>query len=194
MIWLWLFAIGIVLLLYLAVKVVSGSEKSREDNKEKMIPLGNLSCFMDQKGNVHIIPFAVDIYKRGKASGLPLVIEVPFTCSEFGEMIRKGLCISASGKIVESAELMKSLGFYDWKDYSEGKKSVSVTCREQEVVLNSTIRRSDGSYVFRVPGYEKTLPRKLSDHALGNAVMELMKLSRSLTVSTTVFLATEAFA
>lgn len=174
----WAVAAGAIILIYLAVKLVAGPEKSREDNDESPVPVGNVSCFMDQKGEIHIIPFAVDHFKRGKASGFPLIIKAPAARSEFGEMIRKGLSVSASGKSIESPELMKSLGFYDWKDYSKGKKSVSVTCREQEIILNSTIRRSDGSYVFRVPGYEKTLPRKLSNQALGDAVMELMKLSR----------------
>ncbi len=174
----WAVAAGMILLLYLAAELTSSREKSRGDNAENLVPHGNVSCFMDEKGKVHIIPFATDQYRRGKASGFPLTLEVPFTRSEFGEMIRKGLFMSGSGKSIESPELMKCLGFYDWRDYSEGKKSVSVSCREQEVILNSTIRRSDGSYVFRVPGYEKTLPRKLSDQALGDAVMELMKFSR----------------
>lgn len=174
----WAVAAGMILLLYLTVKLISNREKGREDSAENLVPDGNVSCFMDEKGKVHIIPFAPDQYRRGKASGLPLTLEVPFTRSEFGGIIRKGLFMSCSGKSIESPELMKCLGFYDWKDYSEGKKSVSVSCRGQEVILNSTIRRSDGSYVFRVPGYEKTLPQKLSDQALGDAVMELMKLSR----------------
>jgi len=44
--------------------------------------------------------------------------------------------------------------------------------------LNSTIRRPDGSFVFRIRGYEKVLPGNISDFDLGGAVLELMKLSR----------------
>ncbi|NLG87893.1 MAG: hypothetical protein GX494_01540 [Clostridiaceae bacterium] len=164
--------------LYLYVKIKSNSKRDHDVNMDNINTAdGNVSVFMDKKGNIDIIPFSLDRLKRGKASEYPLSLKNPYTAAELGAYVRKGLSLSSGGRMLESEELMKSLGFYAWKDYSAGKKSVSVICNDAGIVLNSTVRHTDGSYSFRYSGYEKTLPKNTSDELLGKEVLELMKVS-----------------
>ena len=177
MIWVLL---GLILLIY-AVIIIAGARKRDTDEREDglhEVSGGNVSVFMDRSGNIDVIPFSLNRLKRGRASDYPLTLRTPFSSSKLGMIIRKGLLLSVDGKELASEDLMKSLGFYDWKEYSRGKKSVSVTFRREGVVLNSTIHHSDGSYAFRVRGFEKILPARLYDTVLGDAVLELMKISK----------------
>lgn len=174
----WVFAGAAIVILFILVRITGGRGKSVPNAVPKPVPPGNASVFMDNKGNLHIIPFSLDKLKRGRASEVPVILTAPCSLEEAGNAVRKSLGLSESGKSLSSEELMKILGYYDWKDYSKAKRSVSVTCKNGEVVLNSTIRRPDGSFVFRIRGYEKVLPDKISDSALGGAVLELMKFSR----------------
>lgn len=174
----WLFAGAIIVILFILVVITSGRRQNVPETAPRPVPPGNVSVFMDRKGNLHIIPFFMDKLKRGRASEAPVLLAAPYSSEEVGSAVRKGLALSDTGKSLTSEELMKNLGYYDWKDYSKEKKSVSVTCKNGEVVFNSTIRRPDGSFVFRIQGYEKVLPEKLSDSALGGSVLELMKCSR----------------
>jgi hypothetical protein len=164
--------------LFIYVRIKSNRKKNFDDRGIPHIADGNASVFIDKKGDVDIIPFSLDKFKRGKASEYPLFLKSPFTAAELGASVRKGLLLSSSGKRLESEDLMKALGFYTWKDYSTGKKSVSVICNNGEIALNSTIRHTDGSYSFRFGGYEKKLPKNPSDELLGKEVLELIKSSR----------------
>jgi hypothetical protein len=174
----WFFAAAVIVILYILVRITKGHGQGVPETGPKPVPSGNVSVFMDPKGNLHVIPFSMDKLKRGRASELPVVLSAPYALEDAGSAVRKGLGLSDSGKSLSSEELMKNLGYYDWKDYSKEKKSVSVTCKNGEVILNSTMRRPDGSFVFRIQGYERVLSDKLSDSALGGAVLELMKFSR----------------
>jgi len=178
MIWVLAGCIVCIAALFIYIKLKKNSRQITGEKEIYRITGGNVSVFMDKKGNVDIIPFCLDKLKRGKASEYPLSLKSPFTSSELGASVRKGLSLSLSGKRLESEELMKSLGFYAWKDYSAGKKSVSVICNEGEIVLNSTVRHTDGTYTFRIKGYEKKLPGNLSDELLGKGILELMKVSK----------------
>ncbi|MBP7175899.1 MAG: hypothetical protein KBA53_06740 [Thermoclostridium sp.] len=174
----WGLAGALIIILFILVRITTGRRQSLPEKPPEPVPPGNVSIFMDIKGNMHIIPFAMDKLKNGRASEYPVTLTVPYSSQEAGTAVRKGLGLSDTGKSLSSEDLMKNLGYYDWKDYSKEKKSVSVTCKNAEVVLNSTIRRPDGSFVFRIRGYERVLPDRLPDKALGEAVLELMKLSR----------------
>lgn len=174
----WYIAAAIMVILLVIVRVTTGRRPVIADDEQKILPPGNVSVFMDDKGRMDIIPFSMDRLKRGRACEYPITINAAGSPQEVGSAIRRGLSLCISGKSLTSEELMKSLGFYDWKDYSRGKKSVSVTCRDGEVVFNSTLWRPDGSFAFRVRGYERVLPEKLSDMELGDTVLALMKLSR----------------
>ncbi len=174
----WAAAGAILAVLLILVRITTGRGKHTPQMDPVPVPPGNVSVFMDVKGNMHIIPFSMDKLKGGRASDYPVTLTVPYSSEEAGNAVRKGLALSNTGKSLSSEELMKNLGYYDWKDYSKQKKSVSVTCKNSEVVLNSTIRRTDGSFVFRVRGYERVLPDRLSNTTLGQVVLELMKLSR----------------
>jgi len=168
-------ALGLlIVIIYIAVKISAGKRCKEEKLR---LPNGNVSIFMDGNGRIDVIPFSLDKCKQGKASDYPLSLSKPYTPDRVGELIRKGLLLSESNKNLTSRELMESLGFYDWKDYSRGKKSVSVMCTEQEVALNSTIRRNDGSYAFRVRGFEKVLPVDISNNELGCEVLKMMERS-----------------
>lgn len=173
----WLFAAAVIAVLFMLVRITKG-HGNVPDTAPKPVPSGNASVFMDKKGNLHIIPFSVDKLKRGRASEIPVTLDAPYTPEEAGDIVRKCLGLSGSGKSLSSEELMKSLGYHDWKGYSKEKKSVSVMCMNGEVILNSTIRRPDGLFIFRTNGYERVLPGNISDSDLGGAVLELMKLSR----------------
>lgn len=178
MIWVLAGCVICIVALFLYIRILSNSKKNTDDREEFQIVNGNVSVFMDKRGNIDIIPFSLDRLKVGKASEYPLSLKSPFTASELGASVRKGLLLSSSGKRLESEDLMKKLGFYTWKDYSAGKKSVSVICKDGEIMLNSTIRHSNGSYSFRLGGYERKLPEDPSDEVLGKEVLELMKVSK----------------
>ena len=168
-----------IVAIFLYVWIKSNRKHNFNANRDNInTSSGNVSVFTDKKGNIDIIPFSLDKLKRGKASEYPLSLKTPYTAAELGASVRKGLLLSSSGKMLESEELMKRLGFYAWKDYSAGKKSVSVISNDDGIVLNSTIRYSDGSYSFRFSGYEKILPKNISDELLGKEVLELMKVSK----------------
>ena len=174
----WALAGALIIILFMMVRITTGRSKGLPENPPEPIPSGNVSIFMDIKGNMHIIPFAMDKLKNGRASEYPVTLTVPYSPEEAGIAVKKGLGLADTGKSLSSEDLMKNLGYYDWKDYSKGKKSVSVTCKNSEVVMNSTIRRPDGSFVFRIQGYERVLPDRVADKELGEAVLELMILSR----------------
>ncbi|HEY8500024.1 MAG TPA: hypothetical protein VIL89_05350 [Clostridia bacterium] len=178
MMWILAGCIICIAALFIYIKLKPNSKQNFNDRENFHIADGNASVFMDKKGNIDIIPFSLDNLKRGKASEYPLSLKSPFSVTELGAYVRKGLLLSSGGKRLESEELMKTLGFYTWKDYSAGKKSVSVICSDGKVVLNSTVRHTDGTYSFRIKGYEKKLPGNLSDELLGKEVLELMKVSR----------------
>jgi len=168
-------ALGLlIIIIYMAVKI-TGNKNCTEEKLS--LPQGNVSIFMDDGGRMDIIPFSIDKFKQGKASDYPLSLTKPYTPDRIGDLIRKGLVLSKSEKSLTSKDLMESLGFYDWREYSKGKKSVSVSCTNQEVALNSTIRRNDGSYAFRVRGYEKVLPVEISNSELGLEVLKMMNRS-----------------
>ncbi len=169
---------GCILLIYPMVRIVHNRKRPSATCNVCPVPRGNISVFMDKKGNIDIIPFSLDKLKRGKASDYPISLQRPFSAAGLGSAVRDGLTRSVGKKYLSSEELMRSLGFYHWRDYSNGRKSVSVICREKNVVIHPTIRRIDGSYVFRTKGFEKVLSEELSDEVLGKAILEKMKNSR----------------
>lgn len=171
MIWV---AVGLIIIIFIAVKITT---RKRCTVEQVTLSHGNVSVFMDNRGKIDVIPFNLDRFKRGKASDYPLMLMKPYSPESVGALIRRGLVLSGNEKSLTDKDLMEALGFYDWKEYSKGRKSVSVTCRKQEVALNSTIHRSDGAYSFRVRGFEKVLPADLSNHELGYEALKMMKLS-----------------
>lgn len=175
----WIVAGLSVLIVIIFIIVNIKDNKNRKTNQIMQAPLtdGNVSVFMDNNGKIDVIPFNFNKLKQGRASDFPLTIMKPYTQDDVGALIREGLKLSGSEKSLSSKVLMEALGFFDWKDYSKGRKSVSLTCKKQEIAFNSTIRRSDGSYAFRVRGFEKVLPAKLSNYELGNEVLNMIKLS-----------------
>lgn len=170
----WAALVLLIVIVYIVVKIPYGKNSTEEPLR---LPEGNVSIFMDGSGNIDVIPFCLDKFKQGKASDYPLSLKKPYTPDNVGELIRKGLELSENKRSLTSRELMESLGFYDWKDYSKGKRSVSVTCTKQEAALNSTIRRNDGSYSFRARGFEKVLPVEISNRELGSEVLKMMDRS-----------------
>jgi len=177
MIWIVAGLFVLIFFIFYIVKIRDNKNSRPYQIEQESLTNGNVSIFMDNSGKIDVIPFNFNKLKQGRASDFPLTIRKPYTKDKVGALIREGLKLSSNEKSLSSKQLMETLGFFDWKDYSKGKKSVSLTCRKQEVALNSTIRRSDGSYAFRVRGFEKVLPDKLSNDELCNEVLNMIKLS-----------------
>ena len=177
MIWVAVGLFVLIFIIFIAVSIKDNRNSKAHQIEQAPLPEGNVSIFMDSSGKIDVIPFNFNKLKQGRASDFPLTIMKPYTQDDVGALIREGLKLSESEKSLSSKVLMEALGFFDWKDYSKGRKSVSLTCRKQEVAFNSTIRHSDGSYAFRVRGFEKILPAKLSNYELGDEVLNMIKLS-----------------
>jgi len=103
----------------------------------------------------------------------------PYSAERLGKAVRKAMNGCLTGTPCNNAELMAILEFNDWKDFSKGKRNISVHYNEQHgVVFNTTRRKADGSYHFNSLGLECTLPPDTRDRELGDALIGLLKRCR----------------
>ena len=189
-IWLPVAVVGLVFVLYVWVIQPYYSRKPRlkevqPKNKEKKIRTrtfdygeegGKVSILVDADMNVIVIPYTAAKKRSGKAAGLPLYLNHPYTENQLGQTLRRALDISNRGKSIDSASLMKALGSRDWRIFSKDKKNISLYyVSGTGLVLNSTSQVGDGVFVFNKKGYEQVIPADAQHDVLGRGILEIYK-------------------
>jgi len=166
--------IGLLVFIILKIK-----EHIAEQKKPEPIKCGNISVLFDQDMNVTIIPYAKDKYGRGKAVGGPQFLAQPYKPEALGRIVRYSMKLCEGGVTCTDNELMSRLSFKGWKEFSEGKRNISVHYQEKHgIVFNTTRRRDDGAYQFNYNGFEKIVNADARDGELGEILMLLLRRCR----------------
>jgi hypothetical protein len=143
------------------------------------INFGNVSIMFDLEQNVYIIPYVKDLSGMGKPADNPKYIASPYSCEILGMEIRNSLKSCEKNIPFSDAEFMRNLGAKGWKEFSYGKRSISIHYRDgYGVVFNSTRRRVDGSYQFNKFGFEEIVNNDVSDKILGETALKLLSRCR----------------
>jgi len=144
-----------------------------------VIDSGNVSVFFDRYRNAVLIPYVQDLFGSGKATADIIWLDMPYSADDLGRALKSAMASCRNGKPVASAILMKLLRAVNWKEFSEGRLSISVYCSDRRnIMLNSTVRTPEGAYVFISKNPEKRLPADVSSHELGESVLELLDKCR----------------
>jgi hypothetical protein len=148
--------------------------------KIKPVGFGSVSLFFDKSGNVTIIPYVADLFGEGKATTDVTLLPQPYKPGRLGAAIRDSLASCKNGKPAGSAKLMTILQFQSWKAFTEGKSNLSIYYREGSgIIFNTTVRTSEGAYIFNTRGIENCLPADAGDEAIGSTSLELLRKCRS---------------
>lgn len=146
----------------------------------KPVDFGSASVFFDKSGNATIIPYVADLFGEGKATADVTVLPQPYNSGSLGAAIRDSLASCRGGKPAGSAVLMAKLQSDGWKTFSEGKSNLSIYYKEGAgIVFNTTVRTSEGAYIFNTRGIEHCLPADADDEKIGRTSLELLKRCRS---------------
>ena len=146
----------------------------------KPVDSGSVSIFFDKNCNAVIIPYVADLFGEGKATADVTTISQPYKPVRLGAAIRNSLASCRNGKPAGSAKLMGILQSQSWKAFTEGRSNLSVYCRESSgIVFNTTVRTSEGAYIFNTRGIEHRLPPDAGDEEIGSTSLELLKKCRS---------------
>ena len=181
----WIFYVSIivfVIILSIIIKLTASSKnkKSIQAFDSSNTDIGNLSVIFDEELNVTAIPFANDLFGKGRASEEPQHLEYPYTDEQLGALIKRTMKLCNSGKIIASEELMKHLGTPDWKKYSYKKKNISVSCTEKDgIIITPSMRKPDGSYVFHLRNKDIVLSRSVDIKELGQNIIKQIQNSKA---------------
>ena len=167
----------IIVFLILLLTILNRMKKRKKGNiKPPCIEAGNIGAFFDKEKNVSIIPYVMDKYGMGRATGDIVLLSYPFQAERLGNAMRKAMSMCNNGVACKDEELMSKLGFRGWKEFSEGKRNISVHYQKGHgIVFNTTRRKVDGSYQFNHFGFEKTVNNDATDKELGNLLMVLLQ-------------------
>ncbi|NLK86094.1 MAG: hypothetical protein GX279_01200 [Clostridiaceae bacterium] len=150
----------------------AGSARTRVDG-------GNVSIFFDKRRNAILIPYVPDKYGSGKATAGIIWLDMPYRPDALGREVKAAMASCKNAEPADNAELMDRLGARGWKEFTEGKLSVSVYYKENKgILMNSTVRTPEGAYVFTVRGHEICLPADADHSSLGEGILELLKKCR----------------
>lgn len=137
---------------------------------------GNVSVFFDKRRNAVLIPYVPDKYGSGRATSDIIRLDMPYRSDALGREVKTAMASCKRAEPADSTELMGRLGSQGWKEFTEGKLSVSVYYKENKgILMNSTVRTSEGAYAFTVRGPEICLPPDTDDRRLGEEILELLK-------------------
>lgn len=150
-----------------------------DGRSQKPVSCGNVSIFFDKQGNAVLIPYVADKFKSGKATSDIIELHKHYKPLELGKKIRLALASCRSSKPADSTALMDRLGSRNWREFSEGKLSISVYYSDGKGILfNSTVRTPEGAFIFSTRGAEVTLPPDACDEELGRTVLGLLQRCR----------------
>jgi hypothetical protein len=178
----YLIYIFIILIIFLSIVLIVKShlkKRKKRDIKLPVISSGNIGVFFNKEKDVTIIPYVKDKYGMGRATGELVSLNFPYNETKLGQAVRKAMALSACGKPGKDEELMNKLGSRNWKEFSEGKRNISVHFKDGHgIVFNTTRRIFDGSYQFNHFGFEKTINSEISDKNLGILLIQLLQRCR----------------
>lgn len=159
---------------------VGNAEENREDKKpESIVDIGNVSAFFDRQRNAVLIPYVPDLFGSGKATADIIWLDMPYSSSELGQAVKSAMASCVNGKPAATAALMKLLRAVSWKEFTKGRLSISVYCKDhRNIMLNSTVRTSEGAYIYITKDPEICLPTDTGNAELGGAILELLKKCR----------------
>ncbi|HOA54233.1 MAG: hypothetical protein WAP56_09565 [Acetivibrionales bacterium] len=144
-----------------------------------IIENGNVSVFFDKHRNAVLIPYVPDIFGSGKATVDIIRLDMPYRSDELGHAVKTAMASCRNGKPADNRVLMRLLGSSGWKEFTTGRLSISVYCKDSKgIMLNSTVRTPEGAYVYISRTPEICLPPNTDSAELGDAVLELLKKCR----------------
>lgn len=157
--------------------------RHKKEDPVKKIPdpvsCGSLSVLFDRQNNVVIIPYSKDKLGVGKAVGGPMFLRPPYNAVQLGQHIRDAMKSCENSPQCSDEELMSTLGTPIWKEFSEGKRNISIFySQEHGIVFNTTRRRIDGSYQFNHFGFEKIIAEDSTDKEIGEVALALLPRCR----------------
>jgi hypothetical protein len=163
-------------LVFIIRKIV---KHKRSITKPDPIQCGNLTVLFDMELNAVMIPYVKDKYGMGKATDSPKFLKYPYSKEQLGSTLRLCMKVCQNGTPCTNAELMTNLGFRNWKDFSEGKRNISVHYKEEHgIIFNTTRRNVDGAYQFNQFGFEKVINNNATDKEIGEVVFGLLPRCR----------------
>lgn len=169
---------ALLALMFLILKKIKNGSHSVA--KAETIQNGNIGVFFDKDENVIIIPYAKDKYGVGRAVASPVLLNKPYNMEKLGLTIRCSMKLCENSEICSDNDLMAVLKFPGWKEFSEGKRNISVHYHEgYGVVFNTTRRRVDGSYQFNFFGFEHVVQSDIANKQLGEEVLSLLSRCRA---------------
>jgi hypothetical protein len=172
----------IILVIFLFVVLLAKNrtkKKHTQKTKIQLINNGTIGVFFDKEKNVTIIPYVKDKYGMGRATGDLILLNSPYSEKSLGQSVRQAMLLSKEGNPGKDEELIPKLGTKSWKEFSEGKRNISVHFKEgYGIVFNTTRRISDGSYQFNHFGFEKTVNNDINDKDLGIILIQLLQRCR----------------
>ncbi len=166
-----------IILFYIISAKLNKNKETKNDNKK--VEGGSTSIFFDKDENAIFLPYANDIRGVGRAVDGPVFIKSKADEQILGQALRKVMEMSMANKPLSNQDLMDRLKYKGWKEFSSGKRNVSVHFKMNKgLIFNSTIRRSDGAYKFNNAGYEKILADDASDSEMGKTILIILKRCR----------------
>lgn len=164
----------IIMLIVLKIK-----KRTRSIGKLNSIMAGSVSAFFDREGNVTIIAYIKDKFGVGRATGNPLYLNYPYTAGKLGELLRQSMKLCEGGVPCSDNDLMSNLGYKGWKEFTEGRRNISVHYQVgYGIVFNTTIRKPEGSYQFNNSSFENILKHDVEDKELGQNLINLLPRCR----------------
>lgn len=165
-----------------AGQIKPGGKPAPNVKRGKPVTSGYLSILFDRGRNVIFLPYVRDMSGYGRAVSdplAPLMLNVPYESSKLGALARKGLKMCEGAIPGSDEELMQKLNFRNWKDFSEGKRCISVYHAAGDViVLNTTTRNPDGVYQFNVNGREQVIRNDITDQEFGDMLLVMLQKCR----------------
>jgi hypothetical protein len=154
--------------------------KISEDKKpDSIVDSGNVSVFFDKQRNAVLIPYVPDLFGSGKATADIIWLDMPYGYDELGRTVKIAMMSCRNGKPAASATLMKLLRAGNWKEFTKGRLSISVYCKDRRnIMLNSTVRTSEGAYIYITKNPEICLPTDADNAELGGAILDLLRKCR----------------
>ncbi|HEX3028878.1 MAG TPA: hypothetical protein VHT34_06160 [Clostridia bacterium] len=177
----YLLYMGLILFFFvmLVFLLVLKLRKQKPPTKNGIIDTGNVSVFFDRNENAVIIPYVKDKFGVGRATTDVQFLNKPYNSQTLGGTLRRAMISGSASEACSDRELMDKLGFRGWKDFSEGKRNISVHYKKEHgLVFNTTIRKQDGSYQFNYPAVSKMLNNDISDRDLGETLLLLLQKCR----------------
>lgn len=163
---------------FLYILLKRGGRVKRKEKNEVVIG-GNISLFFDRDGNLTVIPYVKDKYGNGRATANVEFLKAPYGRARLGSLAKKSMNGCISDKPCTNKELIGILGSLDWKQFSEGRRNISLYFREgYGLIFNTTTRKTDGAYQFNYNGIEHSLSADVSDDLLGSTLLKLLEKCR----------------